>query len=549
MPETFGRTKDCTYFCPINIQNIKNIMRHILLILLVALCTACAAWGQSTIKLPMTYGNSMVLQRERPIPLTCEATPGTTVRATLTDAHGKAVKTSAHADAKGHWTATLPAMPAGGPYTLTFTAGKEHRELTDVWVGEVWLCSGQSNMELQLDNIATARRDLATADTLSRLHLLNMPSPWPVYAQVWPASFTDSIDRHLVHQTGSWARCNAKTAAPFSAIAFHFGRVLADSLKCHVGLINNAVGGATTEGWIDSLSLATEVPEILQGDWRKNPNIMEWARQRADYNLSASPTDRPHRHPYAPTFLYDEALRPVAGYGLRGVIWYQGESNADLPQMHARLFPLLEKSWRKAFANPELPFITVQLSSIATRPIWPEFRNSQRLLADSLPNTWMAVSSDLGDSLDVHPRRKAPVGERLAASALHNVYGLEHVVPEGPKPVVAVLFNDGNVAIRFKHADGLRTADGKAPITFELAGSDGVFHPATATVSNHAVKLKAEGVDHPVEVRYGWQPFTHANLVNAVGYPCSTFRMKVLTTADLKRIDAEAHRSLGQKKQ
>lgn len=506
-------------------------MPHRIFILLLVWLTFSAAQAQKKLQLPMTYGNSMVLQRNQPIRLTGHAAPDDRVQATLTDGHGHTLQGEAKADAHGLWHVTLAAQPAGGPYTLTFSTRGEKRTFTDVWLGEVWVCSGQSNMELTLGSIATAKRDLEAADTLTRLHLMNMPSPWPVYQQVWSPAFADSLDRHLVHQTGHWARCNAQTARPFSAIGFHFGRVLADSLNCHIGLINNAVGGATTEGWIDSLTLQRTLPEMLRGDWRKNPYIMEWARQRADYNLQAADSSRQHRHPYAPTFLFDEALRPIAQHDVRGVLWYQGESNADLPDVHRRLFPALEKSWRKAFRSPFLPFLTVQLSSISTRPIWPEFRNSQRELADSLSHTWMVVSSDLGDSLDVHPRRKAPIGERLAATALHQVYGRQEVVPCGPTPVMAVAMPHRTIGIRFQWADGLHAQDGHTLRTFEVAGSDGRFHPATRITVNGSMLLIGvpKEVDRPTEVRYGWQAYSHGNLVNRQGYPCSTFKMKVRT--------------------
>lgn len=476
----------------------------------------------------MTYGNSMVLQRNQPIRLYGQAIPGEKVTAVIKEHGGKRILRTAQANVAGQWNILFPAMKAGGPHTLSFETPTEKRTFNDVWIGEVWLCSGQSNMELALSLITTAKQDIAEADTLTRLHLFNMARPWPTYAQVWPKSYVDSLDRHLIPQTGEWKRCSSASARDFSAIAFHFGRILADSLKCHVGLIHNAVGGSTTEGWIDSLTLQTHIPEILQGDWRKNPNIMEWARQRADYNLQAADPSLPHRHPYAPTFLYDEGLRPVLKHTIRGVIWYQGESNADLPEVHKRLFPLLEQSWRRAFRSPNLPFLTVQLSSISTRPIWPTFRNSQRLLADSLPQTWMTVCSDLGDSLDVHPRRKAPVGERLAASALHYVYGWKQVVPCGPVPLQATSLSDGWIRVDFNWGEGLHPQGSNRYVGFELAGKDGAYHVATAfRVNGQALEMHAPQVTDPQTVRYGWQAFTHANLVNGRGFPCSTFELKV----------------------
>lgn len=502
-------------------------MKRSLILFLLTLAAVLPVLAQTRLELPMTYGDAMVLQRGQPITLCGKAVPGSKVTVLLALNSGRKVRRTVSANIMGEWKVMFPSMQAGGPHTLTFECGNEKRTLTDVWVGEVWLCAGQSNMELPLASIVTAGHDLEVADTLSRVHLLGMPSPWPTYAQVWPASFVDSLDRHLLPQRGEWKRCSADAARGFSAIGFHFGRILADSLKCHVGLIGNAVGGSTTEGWIDSLTLAAEMPEMLQGDWRKNPNIMEWARQRADYNLQAADPQRPHRHPYAPTFLFEEGLRPVLKHQVKGVLWYQGESNADLPDVHRRLFPLLEQSWRRAFRHASLPFLTVQLSSISTRAIWPTFRNSQRLLADSLPYTWMTVSSDLGDSLDVHPRRKAPIGERLAASALAHVYGWTKVVPAGPEPLEAA-GADGDVVVSFRYGEGMHPQTGSDFIGFEVAGADGVYHAADRVeVEGSSLRVHAAEVAHPCRLRYGWQAYTHANLVNGRGFPCSTFELEV----------------------
>ena len=477
--------------------------------------------------LPMTYGDAMVIQRKRPITFHGRAPQGENVTVLL-KGNGRVLRRTAQAGASGGWNVVLPALPASGPYTLKISCGNDERTFSDVWVGEVWLCSGQSNMELPLSSIATAKADLAVADTLSRLHLMNMPSPWLTYKQVWSTAMIDSLDRGLIRQTGAWARCSAETAQSFSAIGFHFGRVLTDSLGIHVGLINNAVGGSTTEGWIDSLTLAKGAPEILEGDWRKNNNIMEWARTRADYNLQKADPSRPHRHPYAPTFLYNAALKPLESYPVRGVLWYQGESNAELPEEHAKLFPLLEQSWRRTFGNGLLPFFTVQLSGISTRPSWPAFRDSQRRLAKQLHHTWMAVSSDLGDSLDVHPRRKAPVGERLARQVLYNIYGYKQLVPEGPAPLTATAADDGTVALHFNFGASLHGAEGRPIEGFELCGKDGKWHKATVTSSaDGSLTLQSPAVSDPKQVRYAWQPLPHANLVNADELPCSTFLMDV----------------------
>ena len=243
-----------------------------------------------------------------------------------------------------------------------------------------------------------------------------MPSIIPTYAIEWDSTRLDSVNHLLYVQTGVWERSNTKAAQKFSSIAFNYGRLLADSLGCHVGIISNAVGGSGCENWIDRSTLEEFFPAILR-NWKQNDFIMRWILDRAAHNTKHTQSKH-QRHPYEPAYLFESAILPLERYNIRGVLWYQGESNAENVEVHERLFPLLEKSWRKYFNQASLPFYTVQLSSIATRPSWPHFRDSQRQLAEADDNTWMTICSDLGDSLDVHPRQKWQVAYRLALSAL-----------------------------------------------------------------------------------------------------------------------------------
>lgn len=467
------------------------------------------------LQLPATYGNSMVLQRQRPIRIQGTANAGEKVSVNF---HGR--KADAVTDNFGQWSVSFPAEEAGGPYKLQVKARSGEKTLSDVWVGEVWLCSGQSNMELKLSQVLTGKEDIAAADTCSRLHFYDMPSIVPTYAMVWDSARLDSINHLQYVLPGNWQRANSKAAAHFSAIAFNFGRMLADSLGCHVGLISNAVGGSCTENWIDRATLEKEFPAILR-NWKHNDFIMRWARERAAYNTQKATSQR-QRHPYEPAYLFESAIQPLKGYDVRGVLWYQGESNADNIEVHERLFPMLERSWREFFNQPNLPFHFVQLSSIGTRPSWPHFRDSQRRMAETLPNTYMTVCSDLGDSLDVHPRHKREVGERLAFSVLNRTYG-HKVTPNGPRYQSMKI--DGNaIVLRFADAEGMRAAQGTRLIGFEVAGADGIYHPAEATIKNNTVIVRSKEVKQPAAARYGWQPFTRANLVNAAGLPASTFR-------------------------
>ena len=230
------------------------------------------------------------------------------------------------------------------------------------------------------------------------------------------------------------------------------------------------------------------------------------------------------RHPYAPTYMFETGMLPLKGYSIKGIVWYQGESNAHNMELHERLFPMLQKSWRNFFHDPELPFYFVQLSSL-NRPSWPRFRDSQRRMASRLRNTWMAVTTDVGDSLDVHYTNKKPVGERLGLQALHHSYNY-NIESDGPI-CHSVSAKDNGIELQFIHAKSL-SAKGSRLIGFEVAGADGIYYPAEAQItSSNTILVKSSSVTRPLYVRYGWQPFTRANLVNEVGLPCSTFQWAV----------------------
>ena len=265
------------------------------------------------------------------------------------------------------------------------------------------------------------------------------------------------------------------------------------------------------------------MPDILY-DFAGNDMIQAWVRGRAMRNVAGKSPEH-QRHPYHPAYLYEVGMLPLEGFPVKGVIWYQGESNAHNAELHSKLFPLLVSSWRNGLSD-DVPFFFAQLTSI-NRPSWPTFRDSQRRLADELPGVGMAVIHDLGDSLDVHPRRKMEVGRRLALLALRDTYG-HSVEASGPVPDSAVSESDGTVVLRMSHADGMRTSDGAAPRTFELAGHDRFYYPATATMpGDGTVVLRSDRVDRPCFVRYAWQPYTTANLVNSAGLSASTFEMEV----------------------
>ncbi len=463
--------------------------------------------------LPPLYGDGMVLQRDEPIVFHGKANAGERVTVSF---DGKKQKTVADGD--GKWSVRFPKRKAGGPYTLSFSAESRSFEFDNVYVGEVWLCSGQSNMEFLLRNTVDADRALAEADQHPLLHLYNMPAKTRTDAVEWSDEVL-AANNNLDHlQMGPWQTCSSKTAGNFSAVAYHMGRMLTDSLGVHVGLICNAVGGTTTESWIDRTTMEWQFPQILD-NWTEADYTQEWARGRAKLNNKRS-TNPLQRHPYEPCYMFEAGILPLEHYAIRGVAWYQGESNADKPELHARLFGMLQHSWRKYWNDRNLPFYIVQLSSIE-RPCWPTFRDSQRRIALTSRQTWMAVSSDLGDRHDVHPRNKRPVGERLALQVLNHTYK-HKVVSEGPVLDKAKRVGH-SVELTFKNDDGLACTQG-----FEIAGADGLYYPAEIRVGDGRIVLKNPQVKVPCAVRYGWQAFTTADLHNAQGLPASTFAVNRL---------------------
>ncbi len=467
------------------------------------------------LSLPPVYSDGMVMQREQPFCISGMANAGEKVSV---DFLGR--KTSVRANERGEWTVAYAAQKASGPHVLSVKAKSGEVTVSDIYFGEVWLCSGQSNMEFRLGQIKTAKEDLAAA-TSERIRFYNMPQKASTNAVEWDKETLDLVNALHFVQPSTWEKCTPEAAAKFSAIGYHFGRILADSLDCHIGLICNAVGGSATENWIDRGTLEREISPILR-NWRGNDYIQPWVRERANQNTKQA-TDKLQRHPYEPAYLFESAMLPLEHLpGLRGVIWYQGESNAHNVELHERLFTLLESSWRAFFNDADLPFYFVQLSSIGTRPSWCHFRDSQRRLAESLPYTWMAVSSDKGDYYDVHPRDKRDIGLRLAFQALKHSYGRSGICSQGPT-FRSMTVEGADLRLYFDNAEGLRGEKGE--ITgFEVAGEDGIYHPAKAVVSGKTLLVRSTAVAAPRAVRYGWKPFTEANLVNAAGFPCSTFR-------------------------
>ncbi len=464
------------------------------------------------LQMPITYSDNMVLQRNIPVFIRGIANYRDTVVVRIGDQEKKAVT-----DENGHWNARLSPMKAGGPFALSVKTTTKSLLFKNVMIGEVWLCSGQSNMAFPLSASIGGQVEVNHPD--QHLRVLNLLPKYPTDNVEWDSLALSQINKLHYFQHTQWSSLSEKNAAQVSAVAYYFGKMLADSLHVTVGLICNSVGGSDIASWIDRSSLEHN-PHLVNlfFRWRTNPMFQDWVKQRADTNLSLS-KNLLQRHPYEPCYLYEAGILPLDTFSIRGVIWYQGESDAQNMELYEETFPLMIQSWRQVWGK-SLPFYFVQLPSLS-RPSWTNFRNCQRLMAQEVPNVYMTVSSDVGDSLNVHPENKLPVGERLACSALYYLYR-HPVIPSGPI-FQSVIFRKPIAILHFKFAKGLRSADGKSLRTFEIAGLDGAYYPAKASIVGNTVQVFSPKVKNPAYVRYGWTPYTRANLVNKAGFPASTF--------------------------
>ena len=504
----------------------RDIFSFVLALILVT------APSVADVELAKVFGDHMALQRGSLVPIWGRADPSEEVAVAF---RGQTVTTGA--DGSGRWRVNVLSGRAGGPFQLV-VEGKNRIELSDVLVGEVWVCSGQSNMRWSLQGAESGGAEIPKAD-YPNIRFLDLKGT------AYPGDhvFTDedlancTTDRYFA---GAWAACTPETAKDFSAVAYFFGRELHKALDVPIGLIHNAVGGAPTEAWISRSSLYAH-PRFrpMLADWLDNEMNHSWVRERAGKNLAAwveaaerarsegkTPPPRPH-HPYEPGFLFDAGIAPLIPFAFRGAIWYQGESNGHDPLLHEELFTALTNDWRRAWGQGTFPFLYVQLPGMGTEKgypaeKWPEFREGQ-LRALGIPNTAMAVTIDIGHPTDIHPKNKRDVGHRLALAARARVYG-EDVVYSGPV-FRSMEKESAALRLRFRHVGGGLTARGGGELVgFEVFGEDGTSHTATAETEGGEILVSNPEVPSPVAVRYAWAPFPDCNLVNQEGLPASPFR-------------------------
>jgi sialate O-acetylesterase len=487
-----------------------------------ALCLWVAGSAAADVRLSHLFSDNMVLQRGKPVPIWGWAQDGETVTVRFRD------QTVTVQPKDGRWMARLQPLCAGGPDTLT-VRGHNTITLTNVLVGEVWICSGQSNMEFPLRASYQARRDIEQASN-PMIRLFTVPKK--------------KADAPADDVEASWQLCAPETVPGFTAVGYYFGRSLQASLGIPVGLIHTSWGGSPAEVWMseDVLSGDPEYRRDILGAYRAaragyEEALKRWEAARTKAKEEGKPFKQ-HRPwaPWKPSELYNGMIAPLLPVAIRGAIWYQGESNADRAWQYRRLFADMIRNWRRDFGQGDFPFLAVQLApwdanrhrpleEITAQPTessWAELREAQVLATQILPNVGLAVITDVGNKDDIHPNRKKPVGTRLALAAQVIAY---HQKVAGLSPFYrAVRFENGRAIVSFDNAEGGLRADGEPITGFAIAGKDRKFVWARARIVGNEVEVWSDAVPEPVAVRFGWADYPVVNLRGANGLPVSPFR-------------------------
>jgi sialate O-acetylesterase len=497
-----------------------------------ALCAFLAGLSRAPadIQMPAIFGDHMVLQRDMRTPVWGKADPWETVSVSIGSRHAQTV-----ADESGKWRVALEPMAVSAEPLEMKVQGKNTLVFQDVLIGDVWICSGQSNMEWSLAKSDGGSQALARADypEIRFFELANR------------VTFTPQDDCE-----GKWVVCSAgsKELAAFSGVAFFFGREIFESQGVPMGLIGSYRGGTPAQAWMsfealdsvpalkhfadDYIQKKENLPQAIET--YKDETLPAWTRAVKQWREEPAPKGPkprwpipPNNNPKAPTVLFNGMINPLVPYGIKGVIWYQGENNANQPEEYAALFPALITSWRELWGQGSFPFIYVQLASYEAKTdkySWPVVRNAQ-LETLKVSNVGMVVTIDIGAKNTAHPRDKENVGKRLALAARHLAYE-EDLIYSGP--LYRSMHIEGDRAVvEFDHVgSGLMTDSPGTPLqAFEIAAADGVFVPAEAVINDDTVVVVAPSVEEPVFVRYAWAnwPNPAPNLYNREGLPASPF--------------------------
>ena len=496
------------------------------------------------------FTDGAVLQRGQPVPVWGTANDGEKVTVQLGN---QKLTTTAQ---NGAWRVDLPPLTAGGPFTMTIS-GENTVTVNNLLVGEVWICSGQSNMEFPFAHTATVKEETPKA-TFPRIRMFTVKKKVAIQPQSEAA--------------GSWVECSPQSVGGFSAVGYFFAREIYQKLNIPVGMIHTSWGGTPAQAWT-SIGGFGDSPELKEypdaahktldgypADMAAYPAKLEeyktakkawdesvgkqfqeamktWNEAAAKAKKDGQPAPpkptpaqpappqpaNPEGGPNQPTTLYNGMIAPIVPYAIKGAIWYQGESNASKARQYRTLFPAMIADWRAQWKQGDFPFLFVQIAPFNGQP--PEIREAQFLTLAKSNNTAMAVITDVGNPTNIHPTQKEPVGQRLALAARALAYG-EKIEFSGPLYQSMAAQGD-KITVTFTHTGtGLVAKDGDLK-GFTIAGADGKFVPAKAEISGTNVIVSAPGVTAPKAVRFGWANSPDVNLFNKEGIPASPFRTDV----------------------
>jgi sialate O-acetylesterase len=470
---------------------------------------------QAEVKLPNIFTDHMVLQQAQKNKVWGTAAAGEAVTVTIDKQSHKAMPA-----ADGSWSVMLDPLPVGGPYVLS-AKGSNEVKIDDVLVGEVWICSGQSNMQWSV-NISNDPDLERLSAKYPKIRMINFPQIG-VQEPIWS------------HPDRKWQLCTPDTVNGFSAVGYFFARQLHQTIDVPIGMINNAWGGSACEAWIRR--------DILAAHEKYKPLMDRWAQMEAQFKELSGNTDLNEDQKKQlnalkgqmggnsrPGNIYNGVLKSHVGYGIKGAIWYQGESNAGRAYQYRDLFPLMIQNWRDEWGQGDFSFYWVQLADfLAENPTqfdsaWAELREAQTMTMARLPKTGEAVIIDIGEGKDIHPKNKVDVGRRLARWALAKDYGIK--IPYHSPQYKSMEKLGNKIVLAFDYVDGgWRPFDVNEPRGFAIAGEDKKFVWGTAKILDDGrIEVSAAGIDNPAAARYGWADNPVVNMYNGAGLPLTPFR-------------------------
>lgn len=493
-------------------------------VILVIVCITSAQAADVRPKPAALFSDHAVLQRNATVPIWGRADAGERIIVSFADQTH-----DTRADAQGVWRVNLSPMAASAtPREITISGAAETVIVSNVLVGDIWVCSGQSNMTFALNRAKNAGAEVATA-TAPLLRLFNVPRT----PSARPASDVDT----------QWTLCTPETAGPFSAVAYFFGRELSREIGVPLGLIHSSWGGTVAQNW--SPRRVLEDPRFSKVLDCEKERLARLPEEIKKYEASLrqweamSPTEKAGKQkplPPAsdaskgsPSHLFNGMIAPLIPYSVRGVLWFQGESNRKDPNHYRALLPAMIKGWRMEWGQPRLPFIIVQIANYMppegepdSRSQWAEIREVQRLTAQTVEDAALVVTIDLGESKDLHPKNKQDVGKRSALHAVKLVYE-KSVVASGPD-FKRVAMNGSAAVLEFSDVGAGLVAKGEVLTGFTVAGKDRRFLPAHAEIQGDTVIVRSDAVPEPVAVRYAWSADPQVSLYNREGLPAGPFR-------------------------